>query len=271
MRMRAGLIDCGGGKLYFRTAGEGPNLVLLHAGLVDSRMWDSQFAVFARKYQVLCYDLRGCGHSSMPESPFSPSGDLKFLMDHLEMEKAALIGLSMGGSIAIDFTLVHPERVNALVLSNPSLGGFQYKKDPDRSREKFHRTGKTRGPRAALEILLTDHFWSRALPLKSHPEARRKFIRMVKDNPQLFLWDPDLIQSPDPPALDRLEDIKVPTLLIASQGDLSDNQDIIDLLEMKIPYSTRVTIPECSHMVNLDQPERFNQCVLYFLERELKG
>jgi len=271
MRMHAGFIDCGGGKLYYRTAGEGPNLVLLHAGLVDSRMWDSQFPVFARKYQVLCYDLRGCGHSSSPEAPFSPSEDLNFLLDHLDIKNASLVGLSQGGGIAIDFTLIHPERVNALVLSNPSLGGFQYKKDLFQSGEKFHRTGKTRSPRAAIEILLTDRFWSRALPLKSHPEARRKFIRMVKDNPQVFLWDPDLIQSLEPPALDRLGDIKVPTLLIASQDDLSENQDIIDLLEMKIPYSTRVTISECSHMVNLDQPERFNQCVLYFLERELKG
>jgi len=271
MRIRAGFIDCGSGRLYYRTAGEGPNLVLLHAGLVDSRMWDSQFSVFARKYQVLCYDLRGCGHSSSPEVPFSPSEDLNFLLNHLDMKNASLIGLSLGGGIAIDFTLAHPDRVNALVLSNPSLGGFQYKKDLVQSGKALHHTGKMGGPRAALEILLTDRFWSRALPLKSHPEARRKFIRMVKDNPQLFLWDPDLIQSLNPPALDRLEDIKVPTLLIASQSDLSDNQDIIDLLEMKIPHSTRVTIPECSHMVNLDQPERFNQCVLCFLKRELKG
>jgi len=267
MRIRAGFIDCKGGKLYYRTAGEGPALVLLHAGLVDSRMWDSQFSVFAREYQVLCYDLRGCGHSTLPESPFSPTEDLKFLLDYLEVERAGLIGLSLGGGIAIDFALAHASRVNALILANPSLGGFQYSEELAQIGAALYLTGKTRGPRAALEILLSEDFWSYAIPLKSHPEARRKFIRLVKDNPQIFLWDPALIQSLDPPAVDRLDEIEVPTLLVASQNDLSANRDIIDRLQAHIPNSSRATIAECSHMVNLDQPERFNRCILDFLRR----
>lgn len=265
MRMRAGFVDCRGGKLYYRTAGEGPGLVLLHAGLVDSRMWDSQFSVFARQYQVLCYDLRGCGHSSSPDSPFSPADDLKYLMDHLRVEKAALAGLSLGGGVAIDFTLAHSSRVTALALANPSLGGYRYSDDLAQIGAALYLTGKTRGPQAALEILLTDRFWAHAVPLKSHPEARRKYIRMVKDNPQTFLWDPALIQSLDPPAVDRLEEIEVPTLLIDSRNDLSANRDIVALLEARIPHSKRVTIDQCSHMVNLDQPERFNRCLLDFL------
>ena len=96
-------------------------MVFLHPGLWDSRVWDEQFGVFSRTYRVLRYDLRGYGRSSRPEpgKPYSHVADLAAVMDAAGVDRAAMIGNSMGGRVAIDFALTYPGRVAALILAAP--------------------------------------------------------------------------------------------------------------------------------------------------------
>jgi pimeloyl-ACP methyl ester carboxylesterase len=122
--LNAGFADINGAKLYYEAAGEGHPLLLLHAGVADCRMWDDQFERFARRYRVIRYDMRGFGKSMMPACEFSGHEDLAGLMDWLDIDRAYLVGLSFGGYIAIDFALVYPERVSALVLGAPDVGGL---------------------------------------------------------------------------------------------------------------------------------------------------
>ena len=122
----SGFADIDGTRLYYETAGTGQPLVLLHAGIADSCMWNDQFTVFAQHYRVIRYDLRGFGKSDAPPESFSNSTDLYKLLQFLGIDRAALIGVSMGGSTIIDFALEHSEMVTALIPVCAGLSGYTF-------------------------------------------------------------------------------------------------------------------------------------------------
>ncbi|HJR18547.1 MAG TPA: alpha/beta hydrolase, partial [Actinomycetota bacterium] len=132
MNPETGFVPVDGGRLWYEVAGEGAPVVLLHGGLWDSRMWEDQFEALAERCRAVRYDLRGYGQSDRPEKSYSHSDDLAALLDHLKIERAALVGLSMGAAVAIDFTLENPGRVDALVLAAPGLGGYEWSEDLER-------------------------------------------------------------------------------------------------------------------------------------------
>src|SRR5260370_11708115 len=115
MTTRSGFISgyapSDGAKMYFESAGAGPTVVFIHAGVSDRRMWDPQFDFFARKFRVVRYDLRGFGKSGMTDLPYSNRADLGNVLLHLEIDKAVLIGCSMRRRAARDFTLEHADLV----------------------------------------------------------------------------------------------------------------------------------------------------------------
>jgi len=123
--MTAGYADLGDGKLYYEIEGEGEPLVLCHAGFVDSRMWDGQWKAFTQHYRVLRFDMRGFGKSDHVSGPVSRRQDLYCLLRKLGIERANLLGCSMGGEMAIDFVLEHPEIVLSLVVVSGTPGGFE--------------------------------------------------------------------------------------------------------------------------------------------------
>src|SRR5947209_4191296 len=120
----SGFIEVESGKLYFEAEGEGPALVLIHAGVAHSGMWDDQFHRFAGHFRTIRYDMRGFGKSESLPGTFSWRQDLFDLLTFLGVQRAALVGLSMGGGLAVDFTLEHPEMVTALVAVALGLSGF---------------------------------------------------------------------------------------------------------------------------------------------------
>src|SRR4030043_1356613 len=124
------------GSLYYEVAGSGQPVLLIHAGVADSSMWDAQFHLFSQDYRVIRYDTRGYGKSRTETTEFSNRQDILDLFKHLEVEKAAVIGISRGGQIAIDSTLEHPECVSALVPVAAGVSGFDYQPD---AREKAWR------------------------------------------------------------------------------------------------------------------------------------
>src|SRR4051812_29356284 len=100
-----GIAEINGAQIAYEVAGSGHPLTLIHAGLADKRMWEAQFATFAESYRVVRYDIRGYGQSTFPAGPYTMREDLRALLQHLGIARTHLIGISMGGSIAIDFTL----------------------------------------------------------------------------------------------------------------------------------------------------------------------
>jgi pimeloyl-ACP methyl ester carboxylesterase len=113
-----GQANINGTSLYYEVTGNGTPIVFLHGFTCDHRNWDPQVRYFSKKYKVITYDARGHGQSSMPDTiPYSYADDLAALMDYLKIEKAVIVGHSMGGTPAFFYAFNHPERVLALVLA----------------------------------------------------------------------------------------------------------------------------------------------------------
>jgi pimeloyl-ACP methyl ester carboxylesterase len=121
----AGFVAIGNVNLYYEIAGNGQPLVLIHAGVADSRQWNNEFVDLSQDYRVLRYDLRGYGKSCPVDGEFSHMGDLIALLDkHQFHQPLILIGCSMGGSLAMDFAFEHPSSVKTLVLVSSGPSGL---------------------------------------------------------------------------------------------------------------------------------------------------
>lgn len=156
-------------ELYYEAQGEGQPLVLLHDGLLDRRVWDDQFAAFARLCRTIRYDRRGYGNSSAPNRPFSDISDLHRLLLCLGTDKACLLGMFNGGKVALEFALDYPGMVAALVLVGPNLGGYRPSKEKQRRVSEILSVARERGTEAGVEAWMEDSFYP---PSKERPTAR---------------------------------------------------------------------------------------------------
>jgi pimeloyl-ACP methyl ester carboxylesterase len=105
-----------GARIHYERSGTGFPVLFIHAGIADSRMWEPQAAAFAKKFDMVRPDLRGFGDTALPPAPYSGIADLVALLDHLQIARTHVIGCSMGGTLALDLALEHPQRVERLVL-----------------------------------------------------------------------------------------------------------------------------------------------------------
>lgn len=263
-------VDVNDGRLEFDVAGEGSPVVFLHPGLWDRRTWDDQFGLFSTTYRVVRYDARGYGRSSRPEPgyPYSDLEDLAAVMDATGIARAALVGCSMGGGTAIDFALVHPDRVAALVLAAPGLAGFDGTPDEeaawqaewgelDRAIDEAIAAGELE---RAQDLRL--RIWA---PLGTDDSAGRRIRAIAFDNLHEITMDESGATTPDPPAIERLEDIGAPTLVLPAEHDPPWHNRICEVLTARIPHARVVMITGTDHVVNMRQPAEFNRVVLEFL------
>jgi 3-oxoadipate enol-lactonase len=255
-----------GAQLYYEVAGTGHPLLLIHAGVADSRMWDDQFELFAQHYRVIRYDLRGFGQSEVPAGQFSNSEDIVNLLRFLEVQKTSIIGISFGSKIALDFALSYPDMVDALVLGAPSVGGYPSSEDVQRFNEE-EEAAFTRGDlAAATEINL--RMWvdgPKRTPEQVNPDVRER-VRIMQHHAFTVPYPEDAEEvSLTPPAITRLAEIHVPTLVIVGDYDIPSKIAVTDYLATAIPGAQKVIIPGIAHMVSMEQPETFNRVVLAFL------
>src|SRR5437667_9766875 len=119
--VETGYAEVDGGRLYYETSGEGPALVLIHAGFLDSRMWDTQFQLFSENYRVIRYDVRGFGRSDVARTKFSDYKDLRQLLDHLRVKTASLVGVSNGVRIASNFVVQYTSTRSHVVFDSTDM------------------------------------------------------------------------------------------------------------------------------------------------------
>lgn len=245
--------------LHFEVAGSGLPVVLLHEGIVDSRLWRKMVPLLAERHTVVTYDQRGYGRSPRPDGPYSLAADLGSVLDAAGLERAAIVGASRGGRIALDFALTQPERVAALVLVASGLPGHSFEIDVSPEvEERWERAEATGDYGAMADIDL--EIWA---PLGVDPELRA----MTVENAE---WsngdDPGLDASP--PAAHRLDEIAVPTLVVTAAEDIPQMTEIGDLLERGIPGSRRAVISDADHVVPWRKPEELTRLIVEFLAYE---
>ena len=251
--------------LYYEEAGTGPPLVLIHGFTLDTRMGDDQFEVFSKHHRVVRYDMRGYGQSALPVlvEGYSHADDLRALLDHLGITKTHVIGLSMGGRVAVNFTVEYPERTVSLITVDTVLGGFTYSEEWSAFLGMLFSKARQSGVETSKELFLNSGLFQPAL---ENPEVTSRLAEMV-----LSYSGWNLLNPPGPeisleiPAAKQLNKIDVPTLVIVGERDLQDFRDIADALECGIPKATKVIIPGVGHISNMEAPEKFNEVVLSFL------
>jgi 3-oxoadipate enol-lactonase len=262
----AGYVDVEEGRLKYEVAGDGPAVTLIHPGLWDMRTWERQMETFpAAGFRTIRYDVRGYGGSSRPTGgSYSHLRDLVALLDVLEVGQTALVGCSMGGEVAIDTVLEHPDRSWALVAVAPGLGGFEPLPEEEEwwadldveigAAVEAGDLGRAQDLRLAI--------WA---PLGVDDEAGRRIREIAFDNLHELTMDESGAEELEPPAARRLREIDVPTLVVAPDHDPPDMRRIADLITAEALDARKVLIEDADHVVNLRQPDRFDDVVLEFL------
>jgi len=257
--------EVGGAKFYYEIAGEGPPLVLLHAGIADGRMWDEQFQVFAEHFQVLRYDRRGFGKTAMVAGDYSHHRDLYELLKLLQIKQATFVGCSQGAKAVVDFTLEHPEMTDALVLVAPALGGFVFTGDMPRQADELDLAEEAGDIARVNELEL--QIWVDG-PGRTPDQVDAEVRERVREMNHIALQTPDGLGSEqplEPAAVGRLAELHTPTLVIVGDIDTPKTLAVAGYLATHIAGARRLEMTGVAHLPNMERPEEFNRLVLSFL------
>jgi 3-oxoadipate enol-lactonase len=268
MADRAGFLEVDGGRIHYEIEGAGHPLLLIHGGLGSLRMWDAQAPVFAQRYQVIRYDTRGFGRTETEDVEFSNRADAAAVLDHVGAASTYLVGQSRGGMIALDFILEHPERIDAFVSVASGVGGY----------EPQLPEGTAIPPWGEMERLWESKEWDRLAELETQvwvdgwgqPPTRvdAELRRMVHDwilTTYRAEWPEGKPRPLDPPAVERLAEVLVPTLVMIGAVDEPGGVVAGRHLAASVAGARLVEFPGVAHMIQLEEPERFNHLVLDFL------
>lgn len=265
---RCGRLQVNQGKLFFECAGKGETVVFLHGFALDARMWTPQFEAFQSAFRVVRYDLRGFGRSSLPPAgEYAHEDDLNALLLHLGAKRAHVVGLSMGGRMALRFAALHPEMVESLVLVDSALDGYAWSDDWQGRWKAMCDCAKAGRVEEAKRQWLEHPLFDAA---RSIPNCASLLSRMVDDYSGWHLVHRDMARTPSPALLKCLCEITSPAIVINGARDLRDFQAIGKLLAEGLPRARREVIEGAGHMVNLEAADRFNGILLGFWQ-ELKG
>jgi pimeloyl-ACP methyl ester carboxylesterase len=261
-----GFLDAQGAPLYYEVAGQGPALLLIHAGIADQRMWDQQFAVFAQRYTVIRYDQHSYGKSLVPAGPFAYYEDPAVLLRLLGLPKAHVIGASFGGKVALDFTLAHPEMVESLLLAAPDVGGSAVPENVRRFGEEEEALLERGDLAAATELNM--RMWvdgPQRTPEQVNPHVRQQVYTMQYQAFSASVPEGASVIHLDPPAIERLAEVHVPTMVLVGELDHPEWSARAGELTTHIAGAKEITIPGGGHLLSMDQPELFTRTVLDFL------
>ena len=257
--------------IHYETFGEGETILLI-AGLgACAKVWFRQIPYLSRSYQVLAFDNRGAGASDKPDVPYSMgmlAADTVGLLDALDIEKAHVYGVSMGGMIAQELALRHPERVTTIVLGGTTCGGDErilpstetiaLLFDP----ERWERLAPDERTRGSLPFNLSQAF------IEGNPDLIEEYVAMVAENsppPYAYARQREAVITHN--TCDRLPMISVPTLVISGSADRQVPVDNSTLLASRIPGAELVILEGMGHGFFIEAAEEASRAILGFLAR----
>jgi 3-oxoadipate enol-lactonase len=245
-------------------AGEGPAVALVHEGIADSRMWDEQWPRWSQSFRLLRLDLRGFGRSPL-DGPYSHAADLVAALEEHGFRDVALVGVSLGGRVALEAAVARPDLVRALVLVAPGLPGHEWS---DALRAEWARE------EAALEAGDLDTAVEVSLrtwvdgpdrdPADVDPGVRARVAEMQRDAYELQRdWVDEEPLVPD--LAERLGEVDAPVLVVVGEDDQPDLRAIAERLAREIPGARLATIANTAHVPSMERPREFDELVLPFL------
>ena len=246
------MLDRNGVKIFYEAFGNGPTVLLSHGYSATSAMWNPQVKDLPRDFRLVVWDMRGHGDSDSPADPAQYSeaatvADMAAILDAVGARSAVIGGLSLGGYMSLAFELAHPERTSALMVFDTGPG---YRKDE--GREAWNRTARARA----------DQFEKQGLAaLGQGNEVRVSRHRSAQG---LAHAARGMLAQVDGRVINRLPDIKVPTLVLVGDND-TPFLAATDYMAGKIPGATKVVLKDAGHASNIDQPAAFNQVVRRFI------
>jgi pimeloyl-ACP methyl ester carboxylesterase len=251
------VVDVNGARLWYDEAGSGDTVLLLHGGLGDSGLWEPVVPFLAERFRTIRSDLRFFGRSTGPAAPWSWENDVVGVLDGLGVERAALVGLSLGGKIALDVALAHPERLWAVAGVAPALGGHDGAPYSDEQEARYEAAEADGDLETAMGIDF--EVWA---PLGAD-EAIRRLWRTTPDANPL----PDGVEPLAPaggPAKERLGELVVPTLVVTASHDPAGFREIGPLVASEAPDARHLEL-DSDHYVTLREPELLARVLLDFL------
>lgn len=246
-------------------AGEGSALLLLHAGIVDRRMWDGVWPALTARHRVIRFDLQGYGETPLPDGPFVYAADAAALLAHLGADRAHVVGVSMGAGVALDLALARPEVVDRLVLVGPGIGGWNYADDMD----AFAADETAALERGDLDEAswINVRFWVDGAGRpggEAESSVRQRVFEMQK---LAFEMDNENAQG-GWLVNDRhlkLGQVQAPTLVAVGEYDRPDMLAIARKIAAEIPNARLEVLPGVAHLPPMEAPEAFSRLVLDFL------
>jgi pimeloyl-ACP methyl ester carboxylesterase len=243
-------------------------VVLLHDGLLRSITWDGAWDALCRKYHAVRYDRRGYGRSEAPKSRYSSAEDLYALLTHLHIQRAIVVGNSLGSTLAIDFALAHPEKVEGLFLIGPVVEGM------DTTSHFDERGSKNMAPLNKGDLKATAENWSKDQYIigPGQQAARKALYDALVRNPQNLKHSPEFVIPNPVPSLSRLSEIRVPTSILVGEFDIPDVHAQSGAIEAGIPGAQRDILSNAGHLIQVEMPEAFTQRLGQFVDlQERKG
>jgi 3-oxoadipate enol-lactonase len=249
-------IDVNGARLWVEDEGRGPAVLFVHGGLGDSRLWQPEARALASRFRTIRYDLRFWGRSESPGVEYSPVEDLIGVLDAVGVERAALVGLSLGGGLALDVVLRHPTRAWALAHVAAGVTGMPVNPYSEEQDARYEAAEKKGDLDAMMEIDFA--VWA---PLGAGEEYRELW-RETPDAKGL----PDGARSrPREPAI--LGAVAVPTLVIVPSHDPPAQREIGRTVARSIAGARLVEV-DSDHYLTLREPDRVTRILEEFLVEE---
>ncbi|HEY4365597.1 MAG TPA: alpha/beta hydrolase [Steroidobacteraceae bacterium] len=253
-------IEHGDARLRFRSAGSGPAVLLIHGWALDLEMWDSQFAALAHAYRVIAFDRRGFGYSTGQPSIADDVRDVLFLLDTLDVQSAAIVGMSQGARVALRFALQSPQRASCLVLDGPppetsSAHGLS----AEVPMTTYRRLARNQG----MDAFRQQWIQHPLMHLQTDDtDVQASLLRIIGRYP-----GHDLLGLESPLSLlgDRLDAIAAPALFINGEHDSAIRFAASAAMRRLLPNTRAEIVPAAGHLPNLDNPAAYNQLLGEFL------
>lgn len=248
--------------------GDGAPAVCLHGFGLTRAVFDPVVAAVGATARVLRLDLRGHGRSlpDDPAAPFAHHEDVVATLDALGLDRVDVVGLSLGGGVAVDLALAHPARVRRLVLLAPALSGWAWSDAWKAAFRTVRTVGRVDGPRAALEAWLAHPLFATT---RAIPAAARALETMVLADSGRRWVEPDRSVALDPPAAGRLSELGASTHVLVGERDLPDFRAIGETMATHVPAVRLLVVPGAGHLLPLEAPAAAARGIVVGLSQDL--